>query len=110
MAMEKTLAPSVVNPPCARRMAWKSRMMVPNTAIDEGPKRMAPSATPVGCEQLPVTDGILSAESTNEKAPDMPRVSLLWGDLCTWREIVRIPQTTKGAETANQNRHHSGGK
>ena len=64
--MEKTLAPRVVSPPWASRMAWKMSTIVPSTVIAVGPKRIAPRATPVGCEQLPVTEGIFSDESTNE--------------------------------------------
>ncbi len=30
---------------------------------------MAPRPTPVGCEQLPVTDGIFNADKTKTKAP-----------------------------------------
>ena len=33
--------------------------MVPITVIGVGPNNIAPNPTPVGCEQDPVTDGIL---------------------------------------------------
>ena len=77
--MEKTLAPSVVSPPCASSSAWNSRVMVPSTAMIGGRNRMAPSPVPVGCEQLPVTDGIFRADRTNVKAPDAPRSRVLSG-------------------------------
>src|SRR5687768_17797504 len=101
-AMEKILAPRVVRPPWARMMAWKRRTIVPRMVMAVGPKRMAPRATPVGWEQEPVTEGILRAERTKEKAPDMPRVSLVWGLRATCLEMERIPRTMKGAERANQ--------
>ena len=40
----------------------------------------------------------------------MPRVSLLWGDFCTWRWIERSPSTTNGSEATNQIPAHSGGR
>ena len=64
--MEKTLAPRVVSPPWASRMAWNRSTIVPSTVIAVGPKRIAPRATPVGCEQLPVTEGILIEDRTKE--------------------------------------------
>ena len=44
MAMEKTLAPSVVRPPWASSSAWNSRMIVPTTAITAGPKMIGAEA------------------------------------------------------------------
>ena len=73
MAMEKVLAPSVVSPPCASRIAWKSSTIIPRIETALGPKRMAPSPVPVIWEQLPVTDGIFKEEITNTKAPDIAR-------------------------------------
>ena len=77
--MEKALAPSVVIPPWASSSAWNSSTMLPSTAITFGPNSTAPSPTPVGCEQLPVTDGIFSADSTKAKAPDVASRSLVSG-------------------------------
>ncbi len=37
-----------------------------------GPKSIAPRPVPVGCEQLPVTEGIFKADSTNTKPPASP--------------------------------------
>ena len=54
-----------------QQTAWNSSTMSPITAMAVGPNRMAPSPTPVGWEQLPVTEGIFSADSTKAKAPHM---------------------------------------
>ena len=67
-----------------------------------GPKRMAPSATPVGCEQLPVTEGSFSPDSTKAKAPDMPSVILLCGERLTCRATERSPQRKNGITMTNQ--------
>ena len=69
IAMEKVLAPRVVRPPWARRIAWNKRTMIPSILTVLGPNKMAPSPVPVIWEQLPVTDGIFSADSTNMYAP-----------------------------------------
>ena len=34
-----------------------------------GPNNIAANPTPVGCDELPVTDGIFNADSTNINAP-----------------------------------------
>ena len=68
--MEKTFAPSVVRPPCARKSDWYRRTIVPRTAVIAGPKRIAASPVPVGWEQLPVTiEGSFSADRTKMNAP-----------------------------------------
>ena len=72
MAMEKIFAPKVVIPPCARRSAWKSSTMLPMKAITGGLNSTAPKPVPVGCDDDPVTDGILMALSTNVNAPAAP--------------------------------------
>ena len=53
--------------------------MSPSTVVAVGPKRMAPSPTPVGCEQEPVAEGSLRAESTKAKAPHMASSTLARG-------------------------------
>ena len=68
-AIEKAFAPSVVNPPCANNNAWNNKTIVPKTTVALGPNNIAESPTPVGCEQLPVTEGIFSADNTNTNAP-----------------------------------------
>ena len=59
----------MVRPPCARSSAWNIRTIVPKTAVTNGPKNEADRPVPVGCEQLPVTEGILSADNTKTNAP-----------------------------------------
>ena len=87
IAMDTALAPRVVMPPCASRSAWKTRTMVPMTVMIHGPKIMAPRPTPVGCEQLPVTDGIFREESTKQKPPAPPRRSIVLR--FSWTSLVR---------------------
>ena len=69
IAIEKQLAPNVVNPPCASKIAWKINTMIPKILVTHGPNKIAPRPVPVIWEQLPVTDGIFKDESTNTKAP-----------------------------------------
>ena len=71
--IENVFAPSVVSPPCARRSAWNKSTIIPSKDIIDGPKRIAPSPVPVGCEQLPVTEGIFSDERMKTKAPASAR-------------------------------------
>ena len=37
--------------------------------VTKGPYNIADRPTPVGCDELPVTDGIFSADNTNINAP-----------------------------------------
>ena len=69
IAIEKQLAPNVVNPPCASKIAWKINTIIPKILVTHGPNKIAPRPVPVIWEQLPVTDGIFKDESTNTKAP-----------------------------------------
>ena len=69
IAIEKQLAPNVVNPPCASKIAWKINTMIPKILVTHGPNKIAPRPVPVIWEQLPVTEGIFKDESTNTKAP-----------------------------------------
>ncbi len=100
--MENAFAPSVVRPPCASSSAWNSRVIVPSTAMTGGRNRMAPRPVPVGWEQLPVTDGIFSADRTNVNAPDAPSSRVDSGCALTSRVRARTPWTTKGAAAAVQ--------
>jgi len=71
---------------------------------------MAPSPTPVGCEQLPVTEGIFKAESTKAKAPAKPNSIFTSG---RWLIVLRMekkPATRKGKVTAPQRTAHGRGK
>jgi len=104
--MEKVLAPRVLNPPCARRMAWKMRTMHPRTLIAQGPNKTAPRPTPVGWEQLPVTDGIFKAERTKANAPASPSIILRDGLCLIVLWIDQSPTIKNGRVRANQNTHH----
>ena len=84
--------------------------MLPSTAITFGPNSTAPSPTPVGCEQLPVTDGIFSADSTKAKAPEVASRSLVSGWSSTMRPIRRTPATTNGAAATVQASAWMGGR
>ena len=44
--------------------------------VTKGPYNIAESPTPVGCDELPVTDGIFNAESININAPATASVIL----------------------------------
>src|SRR5690606_23609001 len=71
-AIENAFAPRVVKPPWASNKDWNSNTIVPITLITNGPNKIVPRPTPVGWEQLPVTDGIFNADNTKVKAPDNP--------------------------------------
>ena len=72
MAMEKMLAPRVVRPPWANKMAWNRSTTAPMGAMAAGPNSTAPRPVPVGWEQLPVTEGSFRAERTNVNAAATP--------------------------------------
>lgn len=76
--------------------------MVPSTAMIGGRNRIAPSPVPVGCEQLPVTEGIFRADRTKVNAPAAPSSRVLSGLAFTSRVSERTPWTTKGADAAPQ--------
>ena len=63
---------------------------------------MAPRPVPVGWEQLPVTDGNFSAESTKAKAPAAAMLRRAWGFSAKSLLNRTAPVTTKGAEMAYQ--------
>ncbi len=44
-----------------------SRTIAPSTATTPGPKRITARPTPVGCEQLPVTDGSSAPKEQNKR-------------------------------------------
>jgi hypothetical protein len=74
--------------------------MVPSAAMTGGRKITAPRPVPVGCDEEPVTDGSLIAESTKVKAPAAPRSSFASGWALIVRPISRVPWMTKGVATA----------
>ena len=102
MAMENTLAPSVVMPPCPSSSAWKVSTMVPTRTITQGPNRTAPSPMPVGCDELPVTEGSLSAERTKQKPPAAPSSSRAERFSAIVFLVLRTLWTTAGAAAAVQ--------
>lgn len=83
---------------------------MPRSAMTDGPKTMAPSPVPVGCEQDPVTEGIFKAESTKAKAPEAASVIRASGRSATIWRMRRAPITTKGAEAIYQPRHWAAGR
>jgi len=84
--------------------------MEPSAAIGDGPNSTVPSPTPVGCEQLPFTDGVFRAESTKAKAPDEATMSLSSGRASMRRPRLRNPATTKGAAATVHNSAWRGGR
>ena len=66
-------------PPWANNNAWNNNTIVPNTTVTLGPNNIDASPTPVGCEQLPVTEGIFNAESTNTNAPHKASNNFFFG-------------------------------
>src|SRR5664280_1119321 len=62
--IEKSFAPNVVIPPCARSKAWNTSTMAANTLTAAGPNNTAPKPVPVGWELLPVTEGIFNEDKT----------------------------------------------
>lgn len=110
IAIEKAFAPNVVRPPCAKSKDWNNKTTVPITLIANGPNNTVPSPTPVGCEQLPVTDGIFKADRTNAKAPERPNIIFVSGFASTVFRMERNPSTIKGIEITHQKIAHSIGK
>ena len=110
MAIEKQLAPSVVSPPCASRIAWNKRTIRPKILVTQGPKRIAPRPVPVIWEQLPVTDGILRDEITKTKAPVIAKRVMVLLSLATILRIFIKPITRKGIQIRSQETHHPKGR
>ena len=54
IAIEKQLAPNVVNPPCASKIAWKINTMIPKILVTHGPNKIAPRPVPVSYTHLDV--------------------------------------------------------
>ncbi len=97
-------------PPCASNNAWNSSTTEPITLMGSGPSMIAPSPVPVGWELLPVTEGILSADSTKVNAPDKPNSSFSSGlFLVIWFSLT-MPSTKNGINTAHQKTAQPTGK
>ncbi len=84
--------------------------MVPTRTMTQGPNRIAPRPTPVGCDELPVTDGSLSAERTKQKPPAAPSSSSDERFSLMMRAVLRTLCTTAGADAAVQTAANSGGR
>ena len=63
---------------------------------------MAARPTPVGCEQLPVTDGILSADNTKTKALQRANNNFFLGCSFTTFVIFFSPTTKNGTNITHQ--------
>ena len=80
------------------------------TLIANGPNKTVPRPTPVGCEQLPVTEGIFKADRTKANAPDSPRIIFVSGFSSIVLRIERNPKIINGTEITHQKIAHSIGK
>ena len=100
--MEKAFAPKVVIPPCANNKAWNNNTIVPKTTVALGPNNIAARPTPVGCEQLPVTDGIFNADNTKTKAPQRANNNFFLGCSFTILVIFLSPTIKKGINITHQ--------
>ena len=108
-AIEKVLAPRVVNPPWAKRTAWKIRTMMPSMLTARGPNRMAPSPVPVMWEQLPVTEGIFKEEITKMNAPDIASIVISRRSLLTVFLMEKNPAAKNGRLRTPQAIQNRGG-
>ena len=100
IAIEKQLAPNVVNPPCASKIAWKINTMIPKILVTHGPNKIAPRPLPVIWEQLPVTDGIFRDEITKINAPAMASTVMFFLFCPSVRRIEKNPAARNGTQTA----------
>ena len=110
IAIENAFAPKVVIPPWANNNAWNNNTIVPNTTVTLGPNNIDASPTPVGCEQLPVTEGIFNAESTNTNAPHKASNNFFFGCSFTTFVIFFKPTTKNGINSTYQITAHFTGK
>ena len=110
IAIEKAFAPRVVIPPWANNKAWNNNTIVPSTTVALGPNKIAARPTPVGCEQLPVTEGILRADNTNTKAPQRANNNFFFGCSFTIFVIFFSPTTKNGIKITHQVIAHFTGK
>jgi len=75
-----------------------------------GPNIIVPRATPVICDELPVTEGIFSAESTKAKAPAMAIRGLISGLSATIRLTEAIPKQINGIAISHHIPAQTGGR
>jgi hypothetical protein len=71
---------------------------------------MAPSPTPVGCEQLPVTEGSFREDKTKAKAPAIARSMIALGCALTVFLMVIKPASIIGLVISPHEIHQSAGK
>ena len=71
---------------------------------------MAARPTPVGCEQLPVTDGILRADNTKTNAPHKANNNFFFGFSFTIFVIFFRPITKNGINITHQISAHFTGR
>ena len=75
-----------------------------------GPNSMAASPTPVGCDELPVTDGIYKADRTNANAPTTAINIFIFESTSIFFFILENPTKINGTHKAPHTPHHNGGK
>ena len=110
IAIEKQLAPNVVNPPCASKIAWNNKTIIPRMETALGPNKIAPRPVPVIWEQLPVTEGIFRDDSTNTKAPAIAISVMDLRFSCTLLFSDRNPNTKNGRQTMPHAIQNAGGR
>ncbi len=108
--METILAPRTESPPWARNRLWNRRTIAHTRAVIQGPKDIVESPVPVGCEQLPVTDGSFNDERMKINPPVTPRRGRASRSLAITFFSWYIPSITQGNAMIHQTRHHCHGK
>ena len=108
--MEKTLAPRVVIPPWASRIAWKSRTIVERNAVALTPYRTADRPVPVGWELEPVAEGSLRDDRRKMNAPERATVIFCSGCFLINLMTALAPKTTNGIARMNQRAHQIGSR
>jgi hypothetical protein len=84
--------------------------MTASTTITAGPNKIAPRPIPVGCEQLPVTEGIFSEDSTKVKAPAKASKNISLAFSLTTRLMALILNMANGKAAINHKEAHFTGK
>lgn len=108
--MEKTLAPRVVIPPWARRIAWNMRTISARNEVALTPYRTAERPVPVGWELEPVADGSLRDERRKMNAPERATVIFCSGCSRMSFTIALAPRTMKGMARMNHTAHQMGSR
>src|SRR5512136_166995 len=108
--METILAPRTESPPWARNRLWNTRTIAQTTAVIHGPKDIVESPVPVGCEQLPVTDGSFKDERMKINPPVTPRRGRASRSRSTTFFSWYIPSMRQGNAIAHHTIHHCRGR